>query len=364
MSNPYQQQEPPSSTETPSPSNVDGAGVPPTTPGQAPYGTTNVPPTNQAYSGTQAGANVPPANWGYSTAQSGANVPPTMPTYPQQTTGSKGPDGCLIAVIASMVLAFMLGMFFVFGQVACSSSIATEDEAYQDIEDIIGKIAPGTLDEADEAEIGNATLRELLGKGSSADPFSKKELEQLQSSLFSKAEAKGSNTPQGIYFVGDGKNSIKAGQYWIGGADSGECYYFVLEKSSVIGNEYTSKLVNTFYGHNIAEVSDGQVLVVINGDEGFCPLSKMKKKFSDPYTNGVFRVGTDIPEGTYFLQPGKDPENKFAYYVMKDLSYEDDYITDQKEETEISAFTGCQVTVKNGEYLELFNATATKGTQG
>lgn len=290
-------------------------------------------------------------------------VPPFAPA-PQPSQKRKGPDGCLIAVITAAVMSFVLGLFVVLGLTSCMAEGASGHDAYESMEEAISELAPGMLSDPDIAEGGNATLRNLLGQGTSTDPFSKSELKQLQSDLFSKAQAKGSNLPQGIYFVGSGKNDVKAGQYWIGGSDTNESYYFVLEKSSVIKNNYTCKLVNTYYGHNIAEVSDGQVLVVINGEEGFCTLSKMNKKFSDPYTNGVFRVGTDIPEGTYFLQPGKDPDNKFAYYVMDNLSYEGDYIVDQKEETEISAFTGLQVTVKNGQYLELYNATATKGTQG
>lgn len=322
-------------------------------------------PTEQPSTATNK-TNEPTADQTPNTDAKRENPSGTIPSsapVPQPVQKRKGPDGCLVAVIVSMVVAFALGVACVAGFAACSNSIATEDDAYQDIEGIIGEIASGPLDDADFAENGNATLRSLLGEGTSTDPFSKSELEELQSDLFSKAQAKGSSLPQGIYFVGD-EGTVKAGQYWIGGSDTGESYYFVLEKSSIIKNNYTCKLVNTYYGHNIAEVSDGQVLVVINGEEGFCALSKMNKKFSDPYTNGVFRVGTDIPEGTYFLQPGKDSDNKFAYYVMDNLSYEGDYIVDQKEETKISAFTGLQVTVKNGQYLELYNATATKGTQG
>ncbi len=206
---------------------------------------------------------------------------------------------------------------------------------------------------------GNATLRNILGETNSIENFTESELKSLKKKYFSGAKASGGNTPQGIYFVGD-DSDLKAGTYWMGGSDTELSYFFVLSKS---GNTYSCKLTNNYYGHNLIEVKDSEVLVVVNDTAGFCEISKMNEKFSDPYTNGVFRVGTDIPAGTYHLKAGKDSSTYFAYYVMSNLSYEGDYITDQQRSTDSSTFAGYTVTLHDGEYLELYNATATKGSK-
>ena len=79
-----------------------------------------------------------------------------------------------------------------------------------------------------------------------------------------------------------------------------------------------------------------------------------------PICNGCYRVGVDIPAGTYTITaaPVDDPEvtDECAAYVMDDLDFDDDSIVD----TQYVIPGGKQtVTVVDGQYLELFAATAT-----
>ncbi len=275
-----------------------------------------------------------------------------IPNPEKQPKGSKG----ILAAIIVLVVVACLGLFAT-GIVGCAT-IATVLDSDGSSSSTSASSSASSDDQESEGA-GNANLRTVLGEGGSIDNFTKSELKELQEKYFANAKATGNNTPQGIYFVGS-KGGIDAGTYWMGGSDTQLSYYFVLTKS---GNTYKCKLNNNYYGHNLITVEDSEVLIVINGTEGFCDISKMTDKFSDPYTNGVFRVGTDIPAGTYRLKAGKDSSTYYAYYVMKDLSYEGDYITEQKQTSDASTFATYTVTLHEGEYLELFNATATKGSQ-
>lgn len=275
-----------------------------------------------------------------------------IPNPEKHPKGSKG----VLALIITLVVLACLGLFAV-GIAGCAT-IASVVESDGSTQSTSTSSQSGSSDST-SAGAGNANLRSVLGEGSSIDNFTKSELEELQEKYFASAKATGDNTPQGIYFVGE-KKGLKAGTYWMGGSDTQLSYYFVLTKS---GNTYNCKLNNNYYGHNLITVNDSEVLIVINGTKGFCDISKMTDTFSDPYTNGVFRVGTDIPAGTYRLKAGKDSSTYYAYYVMKDLSYEGDYITEEKQTSDANTFSTYTVTLHEGEYLELFNATATKGSQ-
>ena len=79
-----------------------------------------------------------------------------------------------------------------------------------------------------------------------------------------------------------------------------------------------------------------------------------------PYASGLYRVGQDIPAGTYTITVSPDaPHNAsqdYAAYVMKDLDFDDDSIIDSKPLLRGSTQT---VTVEDGEWLELFGTIAT-----
>lgn len=278
------------------------------------------------------------------------------PAY--QQVAPKKKDGCLTAVIIAGLVAVLLGLgscSFALGALSWLVEDSTigqgivEDIGDSSIKEIVSGIG------SSEKEANNATLRKLLGQDYSTESFTASELENIQKQVFASSKTKEGRHPQGVYFVG---KDIPAGDYWMEGNEEGLSYYFVLEKDD---RNYNCRLSNNYYGHNLMGLNQGEVLVLVNGEGGFYPLSDMKQAFSDPYTNGVFRVGIDIPAGTYHLKPGKDYDNYSACYVMNDLSYDDDYLDQTILEQDRDNFSGREVTLKEGQYLELFNATATKG---
>lgn len=104
------------------------------------------------------------------------------------------------------------------------------------------------------------------------------------------------------------------------------------------------------------DLEEDEVLVLIN-DGTMTPLASMDETFSEPYTSGTYRVGTDIPAGTYQLQLG-EADDYSACYVMKDLEFSDSsYLL---ETYYIEGDQPDEVTLQEGTYIELYNMTMTK----
>ena len=316
-------------------------------PAQAPYDT-----TAQPFDAPKQAPCTNPVQQPYGTA-------PQQPFVAASEPKKNSNTGCFIALGIVALLSFVAGLLVFMAIFNVVDQIGTSvKEAVEEVIDPDGTSSSSsdTSSESKKAS-NNASLRIALGETASTDAFTKKELEGFQKEYFADSKATGKNKPQGIYFVG---SDIKAGDYWMGGSDSESSYFYVLEKD---GKGYSCRIANNYYGHNLISVSKGEVLVVINGSEGFCKLSDMNETFSDPYTNGVFRVGTDIPAGTYTLKAGKDSDSYCAYYIMSNLSYEGDYITEQKHESDQSKMSTYTITVEEGQYLELYNCSATQGSK-
>ena len=76
-------------------------------------------------------------------------------------------------------------------------------------------------------------------------------------------------------------------------------------------------------------------------------------------TSGFYRVGVDIPEGTYHVELDPDLAGSISLeagaYVMSERTFPDGTFADERYVTVGSNQT---VTVRNGDWLELYGATA------
>lgn len=161
----------------------------------------------------------------------------------------------------------------------------------------------------------------------------------------------------GVYVVG---RDIDEGLYFLQGNPSteSECYLFDPEGSGT----YSMSAAVTYTGNYFADLENGQVIAFMPSAKSMLMIPADQADFQPqaPYASGLYRVGQDIPAGTYTITVSPDaPHNAsqdYAAYVMKDLDFDDDSITDSKPLLRGSTQT---VTVEDGEWLELFGAIAT-----
>ena len=273
--------------------------------------------------------------------------PNTTPTPPVQ---KKSHRGCIIAAIIAVILVLLLG---ISGCVACSALVASVENS-QHNRPTFELPDSGTPDDP-TASMSNEYFRDAYGlydsNTSASASLTTDELNSLQSDYFvgeSKQQTEDGQYAPGVYYVG---SDIPAGSYWFEGDDEDLSYFYILQPSDSNDGTYDVTHMNSYYGHNLMEVKDGEVLVLDNGD-GMIPLDSMTETFSSPYGSGTYRVGVDIPAGTYQLSLG-DAADYSACYIMKDLNYNNDsylyeayYIDgDQAEE----------ITLEEGTYVELYN---------
>ena len=150
-----------------------------------------------------------------------------------------------------------------------------------------------------------------------------------------------------MYFVG---SDLPQGSYWFTGSNDELSYFFILEPTETEGT-FNVDHINNYYGHNLMEVEEGEVLVLVNNGT-MQPLDSFKETFSAPYLSGTYRVGTDIPAGTYQLSLG-EANDYSACYVMSDLDFDtDSYLY---EAYYIEGDDPEEITLDEGTYVELYN---------
>lgn len=167
---------------------------------------------------------------------------------------------------------------------------------------------------------------------------------------------------KGIYTVGpDGQ--IPAGLYYLEGSNEKLSHYYLFDGE---GGRYNVDDSVQYFGNYYADLDEGDLIVFDPGEDvTMHPASPTSTNPTAPYNNGCYRVGIDIPAGSYTITAytvgeGETDEDSAAY-VMKDLDFDEDSIVD----TQYVIPGGKQVvTVTDGQYLELFAATATPVAQG
>ena len=166
----------------------------------------------------------------------------------------------------------------------------------------------------------------------------------------------GERRSPGIYEVGAGKD-LEPGLYYLEGALVEENSFVVFEREGT--DRYDIDDAVLYMGGYFAQLEPGD-LIVFAGSEGssMYPATQDALGVAAPYRSGVYRVGIDIPAGTYTVTADAEAAPATVYdsavYVMKDLEFDDDSIV----ETKFVAVGGTQtVTVADGQYVELFAAT-------
>lgn len=161
----------------------------------------------------------------------------------------------------------------------------------------------------------------------------------------------------GAYVVG---KDIDAGYYFLQGMTSQESNFYVFTPEG--SGTYSLKASIVYVGHYFYNLEEGQVIVFMpaGNDLRMIPSDQADFNPSAPYTSGLYRVGEDIPAGTYTVAVSDDTPRsttqEYAAYVMKDLEFSDDSILDTKYLLKGSKQT---VTVEEGQLLELYGCTAT-----
>ena len=163
----------------------------------------------------------------------------------------------------------------------------------------------------------------------------------------------------GVFEVGAGKD-IEPGQYFLEGAEDIESNFYVFDYDTS-NSSYALEDNVVYFGNYFADFEEGDVVVYLPNKDSLrmYPTSKADFKPAAPYTGGLYRVGTDIPAGTYTISVNNTSYNvstaESAAYIMKDLDFDADSITESKY---VVAGGTQTITVKDGDWLELYAATA------
>ena len=162
-----------------------------------------------------------------------------------------------------------------------------------------------------------------------------------------------------MYRVGAGQD-IEAGRYFFEGSMDEEGYFTVFASNGSSGG-YDVKSVFTYFGNYFADLEEGDLVVFMGaGDDRMYPADQADFKPEAPYKSGLYHVGTDIPAGAYAItvqdEAAAVADQDSAAYVMNSLNFDGDTIIDTKYVLKGGTQT---VTVKDGEWLELFAAVAT-----
>ena len=276
------------------------------------------------------------------------NTPPIPPAPPAARKTSH--KGAIAAVIVVLVLATLFG---VAGCTACTAAVLTLDAGsnYEDLP-FNDDTTPSPDYGSDDTAFMNQSLRSTFGLSGSGS-ITESDLATIKGTAFPNAttapDAQG-RYAAGIYRVG---TDIPAGTYWFNGSSTNLSYFYVLV-NTLDDSTYDTIYANSYYGHNLMELLDGDLLILDNNGT-MEPIEAMTDTFAPPYHSGVYRVGTDIPAGTYYLGVGDGADDISACFVMSDLYFDDSsYLYSS---TFLPGDDPGTVTLEDGTYVELYNMT-------
>lgn len=302
------------------------------TPCQA--GTAAVPQAAQQPSGCAVPPQAP-----YSQPSYGAPQPPANPYAAAPEPAKKWPW-----VLLGCALAFLMGLggcvgFATVGMVADSLHSRADGVHSYDFDDLPYGYDPDDLPDSDY--YGGFTLSDI---------------KEAAGDLPCDIDDEGKATA-GVYVVG---RDIDEGLYFLQGNPSTEAEFYLFSPEG--SGTYSMSAAVTYTGNYFADLENGQVIAFMPSAKSMLMIPTDQADFQPqaPYPSGLYRVGQDIPAGTYTITVSPDaPHNAsqdYAAYVMKDLDFDDDSITDSKPLLRGSTQT---VTVEDGEWLELFGTIAT-----
>lgn len=182
---------------------------------------------------------------------------------------------------------------------------------------------------------------------------------------------------EGAFIVGKESN-ITPGLYYFSGSqdEAGEIHIFDPVKQQPRSssdrntnrntNRYTVRASISYIGNYFVELDEGQLVVFLPPDGNLTMHLAPKSPIvtDNPLQSGCYRVGIDIPEGTYNASLGSQLELQAASQegldpcvnVTNNVSFDED--TETLEYSIVGGST-TSVKVKNGQFLELYAANAT-----
>lgn len=303
-------------------------------------------------------------------------IPPAQPPYGQQPPYSQHPYGqppygqppypCAPQpprkkkvwpwVLGACLLVILLGMGGCVGCMACS--ILTSDYTGTTSRYPNGN-APYGYDDGYRHGYGYDDSTDSDSSDLNSPTFSKSEIEKIAKEHYGVegGAAEGNKCTPGVYEVGVDKD-IEPGLYYLEGSQTEEGSYLTFDRVDN-SNVYTLDDSVVYFGNYFAEFEEGDLVVfAAPKDASMYPAPGKALNVSAPYRSGVYRVGIDIPAGTYKVVAQSDaPATKSqeaAAYVMKDLDFDDDSILETKY---VIAGGSQTITVSQGQYVELYAAT-------
>lgn len=219
---------------------------------------------------------------------------------------------------------------------------SAESDSYEGIIDL-NELFGGSSSSSDSSSVAPVTLEEIV------ENFDLPE-----------GDVTGDTHSAGVYTVG--KDGIEPGLYYLEGSQSKESNFYVYElEDDDRKDAYELESAIAYIGSYFVELEKGDVIVYKPADEAseFYAAEDAPKVTSSPYGSGLYRVGTDIPAGTYTITASSEKiENASqdrAVYVMKDIDFDDDSILETKYVMPGGSQT---IEVKDGQWIELYGTQA------
>lgn len=260
-----------------------------------------------------------------------------QPPYPEQSRPPKKKiwpwvlGGCLLVVV--------LGIAGCVGCISCivvSVGAASSSDIAMDTYDYLNDYSDDGEDSSDSS--GGYTLEEIR-----------------EATGITNSDSQDGIYPEGVYVAGV---DIEPGLYYLGGNINVESSFYLFSEDDGYYNLQTSF---AYFGNYFVDLEEGDLLVYFpNNAEQYMQLASNVTFTSEaPYSSGVYRVCSDIPAGTYTVTVDDDALNQAsqdsAAFVMADLEFNDDTFVDAQY---VIAGGSQSVTVTDGDYLELYAATA------
>ena len=309
------------------------------------------------------------------TADAASQSAPPPPPAPEDTQAYPAPTGAPVAVNTAptvsavppapatkrkrwpwiLAICIVAGVVLLGGIVACSSTMmkaafhaVQHNERYYDHDDLYNHdMQDGLLNYYFGGM--DATFDELL-------------------THFNVEE--GTITPDGSYARGGyrvgGDDGIAPGLYYLDGSLTGVSNYYVFHIDDEGDDpDYSFRMAGEYFGNYYAQLEEGDAVIFVpfaSGESMYLAPSEPMDVLP-PYRSGCYRVGIDIPAGTYTItcdaDAARETDSEAGAYVMENLDFDEDTIVDS-----VFVIKGGRqtITVENGEYLELFAAIATPAT--
>jgi hypothetical protein len=165
----------------------------------------------------------------------------------------------------------------------------------------------------------------------------------------------------GLFEVGQGKD-IEAGLYYFEGSPSVEGQFLRFKRIGTTEN-YTLESYILYFGHYFCPLNEGETVVFLTPtDAHMRPAPMDPLTVGDTITSGCYRVGIDIPAGTYkaSIQPDLPlyATQNCGVYVMEDLLFDYGSIVDACYFYDVGEYY--TVNLEEGQYVELYLAVMVK----